>query len=89
MSISEVFFVAEAVASMTGESINDTVDCFWLINDIEIELWEELISVSLTVIEFTGNGEVFQVFIINEYSYRVSSAINFKASLFKCFDNDQ
>ena len=89
MSISEILFVAEIVASMMSESISDTVDHFWLIDDIEIELWKKLISVSLTVVELIGNDEVFQVLIISKYDYRVSSAMNFETSLFKYFDNDQ
>ena len=40
-------------------------------------------------VEFTDSNKVFQIFIISEYSYRVSSAINFKMSLFKYFNNDQ
>ena len=89
MGILEVLFVVRAVVSTVSEGISDTVDCSWLIDDIEIELWEELIPMGLTVVELTGSGEVFQVLIIDEYDYRVSSAMSLEASLFKCFDNDQ
>ena len=74
---------------MIDENISDTVDHFWSIDDIEIELWEELILAGLTAVELTDSDEVFQIFMINEHSYRISSVMNFKASLFKCFDNDQ
>ena len=40
------------------------------------------------MIELTDNDEVFQVFIINEHDYRISSVINFEVSLFKCFNNN-
>ena len=89
MSILRVLFVAEAIASMADEGISNTVDHFWSINNIEIEFWEELISVSLTAVELTDSDEVFQIFVISEHSYRVSSAINLRAPLFKCFNNDQ
>ena len=87
MNISEVLFIAEIIASTADESINDTVDCSQSINDIEIELWEELIPADLMAVELTGSGEVFQILVINEHSYRVSSAINLRMLLFKCFDN--
>ena len=89
MSISEVLFVAEAVTSTVSENISDIIDCFWLIDDIEIELWKKLIPAGLMVIELISNDEVFQILVISEHSYRVSSAINLKASFFKCFNNDQ
>ena len=89
MSILRVLFIVEAIASMMCEDISDTVDCSWSIDDIEIELQEELVSVGLMAIKLTGSDEVFQIFMISEHSYRVSSVISFKALLFKCFNNDQ
>ena len=89
MSISEVFFIVEVIASIMCEGISDIVDCSWLIDNIEIEFWEEFISVDLTAVELTGSGEVFQIFIISKHGYRVSSIINLKTSFFKCFDNGQ
>ena len=59
MSILKVFFITEAVASTVSESISNIVNHFWLINDIEIELWEKLISVSLMAVELINNNEVF------------------------------
>ena len=44
---------------------------------------------NLMAVELTGNNEVFQIFIISKYGYRISNIMNFKASLFKCFNNDQ
>ena len=41
------------------------------------------------VIEFIDNNEVFQIFIISEHDYRVSSAMSLEVPLFKCFDNNQ
>ena len=89
MSISEILFIIKVVISITDKNINDTVNHFQLINDIEIEFWKKLISVNLTIIEFTDSGEVFQVFIISEHNYRVNDVMNFKVSLFKYFDNNQ
>ena len=89
MGISKVFFITETVISTADENISNIVDHFWLINDIEIELWEKLISAGLMMIEFINNGEVFQILVISEHSYRVSSAMNFKISLFKYFNNNQ
>ena len=89
IGISEVPFIAEAVASTMSEDISNTVDCFWLINDIEIELWKKLISVSLMMVQLANDDKVFQIFIISEHSYRISSVINLKTLFFKCFDNDQ
>ena len=88
IGILEVLFIAEVIASIINESISNTVNHSQLINDIEIELWKELISAGLTAVQLTDNDEVFQIFIISEHSYRISSAINLKASFFKCFNND-
>ena len=38
MSISEIFFIAEAVINITDKNISDTVNHFQSINDIEIKL---------------------------------------------------
>ena len=38
IGIPEVLFIAEEITSTVSEGISDTVDCFWLIDDIEIEL---------------------------------------------------
>ena len=89
MGISEIPFIIELIASMINKSISDTVDHFWLINDIEIELWKELISVNLIMIQFADDNEIFQIFIISEYNYRINSVINFEILFFKCFNNDQ
>ena len=89
MSILGVLFIAGAVTSMMSEGISNTVDHSWSINDIEIELWKELIPADLTAVEFTGSDEVFQILVINEHSYRVSSVMSLRALLFKCFDNGQ
>ena len=89
MGISKVLFIVKAITSTAGEGISDTVDCSQLIDDIEIELWKKLISVDLTAVELTDNGEVFQIFIISKHDYRVSGVMGFRASFFKCFDNDQ
>ena len=59
MGILKVFFVAETVASIMSEGISDTVDCFQLINDIEIEFWKELISAGLMVVKLTDSDKVF------------------------------
>ena len=89
MGISEILFITEIIINTAGEDINNTVDYFQLINDIKIKLWEKLISVSLIAVEFTDNNEVFQIFIISEYSYKINNAINFRTLLFKCFNNDK
>ena len=88
MSVSRVLFITEAVASIMGESISNTVDCSQLINDIEIEFWEKLISAGLMTVELMNNDKVFQVFVISEHDYRVSSAMNLEMPHFKCFDNN-
>ena len=89
MNILEILFVAETVTSITDKNINDIINCFWLINDIEIELWKEFIPAGLTAVEFINNNNIFQIFIISKHNYRISNVMNFKASLFKCFNNDQ
>ena len=89
VGISEVPFIAEAITSTANESISDTVNHFWLIDDIEIELWKKLILASLMVIQLVSDDEVFQILIISEHNYRISDAMNLKASFFKCFNNDQ
>ena len=88
MSILEVLFIVGIIISTTDEGISSTVDHFWLINNFEVKLKEKLISASLTMVELTGGDEVFQIFIINEHSYRVNDTMNLRASLFKCLDND-
>ena len=89
MGITGVLFIVEAIINIAGEGISDTVDCSQSIDDVEIEFWEELISVSLTAVKFTSDDEVFQILVISKHSYRVRDAISFKVLLFKCFDNDQ
>ena len=89
MSISEVLFITEVITSTVNESISDTVDHFWSINDVEIELWKELISAGLMAVELTSGGEVFQILVISKHSYRIRDIINFKTLLFKNFDNNQ
>ena len=89
ISILRVLFIAEIITSTADENISNTVNYFWLINDIEIEFWKKLISAGLMTVELTNNNKVFQIFIINEHNYRVSSIINFKILLLKCFNNDQ
>ena len=84
-----VLFIARTIASTVNEGINDTVDCSWSIDDIEIKLWEELISVGLMMIQLMSNDEVFQILVINEHNYRVSSIIDFRTLFFKCLNNDQ
>ena len=88
MSISEVLFIIKTITSIINEGINNTVDCFQLIDDIEIKFWKELISVSLMAIELTDNDEVFQIFIISEHNYRINNVIDFRMLLFKCFNNN-
>ena len=84
-----ILFIVRAITSTVSEDISDTVDCSWLIDDIEIKLWKELISAGLTVIQLTDSDEVFQIFVISEHDYRVSDVINFKVLFFKYFDNNQ
>ena len=89
MGILRVLFIAEIITDMTDEGISSTVNHFQLINNLEIELWEELISADLTAVEFTDGDEVFQILIISKHSHRISSAMSFRVLLFKCFNNDQ
>ena len=89
MGILGILFIAEAIISTASEGISNIIDCSQLINDIEIEFWKELIPVDLTAVELINNDKIFQIFVISEHSYRVSSIIGFKALFFKCFNNDQ
>ena len=89
VSILEVPFIVEVIISIADENISDIVNCFWSIDDIEIELWEKLIPAGLMAVQLAGDDEVFQIFMINEHDYRVSDTINFKMLFFKCFNNDQ
>ena len=89
MGILKIPFIVRAIASMVSKDINDTVNCFQLINDIKIEFWKKLISADLMMIQFVSDDNVFQIFMISEHNYRVNSIIDFKILFFKYFDNNQ
>ena len=89
VDILKISFIAKAIASIMNENISDTVNYFWLINDIKIELWEKFISVNLIVIQLVSDDEVFQIFVISKHDYRINHIMNLEISFFKCFNNDQ